>query len=216
MSIIENETYLIRPETPADYDAVVSLTREAFWNVYQPGCDEHYIVQRFRSLPDYIPELSLVLEVTGPDGTGELRGHIMWTRAKILADDGREIPILTFGPLSVLPRYQKQGCGSALIRTSMEIARTRFGCGAVAITGNPQYYHRFGFVPGQSLGVYYEDIRSEPTDFFMVRELIPGYLDGVTGVFRDGPGYNVEGVDIEAFDAAFPPKEKRSQPGQFR
>lgn len=203
--------YTIRPETPADYSAVVDLTREAFWNVYMPGCDEHYIVQRFRTRPEYIPRLSLVLEEAG-----EIRAHILYTKAQITTDDGRVVPILTFGPLSVLPQYQKQGYGSALIRYSLEKARTEFGCGAVAITGNPLYYHRFGFVPGQSLGVYYEDIRTEPTDFFMVKELLPGFLDGMSGVFRDGPGYSVEGVDIDAFDAAFPPKVKQARPGQFR
>ena len=211
MSKIENKNYIIRPETPADYDRVLHITREAFWNLYQPGCDEHYIVKRFRTRPDFIPGMSLVLETAG-----EVRAHIMYTRAQIVADDGSVVPVLTFGPLSVLPQYQKQGYGSALVRYSLKKAREEYGCGAVIITGSSQYYHRFGFVPGQSLGVYYEDIRSEPTDFFMGIELISGYLNGMSGVYRDGPGYHVEGVDIEAFDAAFPPKEKKVLPGQFR
>ena len=210
MSNIENKKYIIRPETSADYDTVVCITREAFWNVYQPGCDEHYIVQRFRTRPEYIPGLSLVLETAG-----QVCAHILYTRAQIVTDDGRMVPVLTFGPISVLPRYQKQGYGGALIRYSLQKAKEEYGCGAVFITGSPQYYHRFGFVPGQSLGVYYEDIRTEPTDFFMGIELIPGFLRGMSGVYRDGPGYNVEGIDIEAFDAAFPFKEKKSLPGHL-
>lgn len=201
---------IIRTETPADYRAVEQLTREAFWNVYRPGCMEHYVLHRFRSLPDFVPELSLVAELDG-----RLAAHIMYSRAQITCDDGRVLPILVFGPVSVAPEFQRRGIGSRLIRESLDRAKA-LGCGAVAITGSPDYYGRFGFVPGQSLGVFYDGFpRTEPTPFFLVKELQPGWLDGVTGTYADPPGYLVSDEEVDAFDAGFPPKEKKKLPGQL-
>ena len=59
------QPYRIRTETPADYRAVETLTREAFWNVYRPGCLEHYVLNQFRGQPDFVPELDLVMEAEG-------------------------------------------------------------------------------------------------------------------------------------------------------
>lgn len=89
---------VIRRETPSEYEAVEYLTREAFWNVYRPGCNEHYVLHTFRDNPDFVPELDLVLE-----RDGRLIGHIMYARATIQADDGRTIPVMTFGPISIHP-----------------------------------------------------------------------------------------------------------------
>lgn len=202
--------YIIRPETPADYREVEALTREAFWNVYRPGCMEHCVLHNYRQLPDFIPELSLVLELGG-----KIVAHIMYSRAKIVCDDGRHLPILIFGPLSVLPEYQRKGFGGALINYSLDTARA-LGCGAVAITGNPDYYTRFGFVDAQSKGVFYGDVpRGEPTPFFMVKELRDGWLDGIVGTYTDPDGYFVSEEAVDAFDAAFPPKTKLKLPGQL-
>lgn len=199
---------IIRPETPADYPVVENLTREAFWNVYRPGCMEHLVLHNYRSLPDFIPELSLVAELEG-----KIVAHIMYSRAQIIGDDGRNLPIMIFGPLSVDPGCQRQGIGSKLVLYSLEKAAA-LGCGAVAITGNPAYYSRFGFVPAQSRQVFYDGLpRTEPTPFFMVKELKAGFLDGITGTYSDPPGYFVSDEEVDAFDAAFPPKQKRKLPG---
>lgn len=204
------KNFVIRTETPADHREVEALTREAFWNVYRPGCTEHYVLHCYRSLPEFIPELSLVLEQNGV-----IIGHIMYSHAQIKCDNGNILPIMIFGPVSILPAHQRQGFGSHLIRYSLEKAK-RLGCGAVAITGSPDYYARFGFRSAAAFGVYYGDIpRTEELPFFMVKELIPGYLNGVTGVYTDPPGYFVSDEDVDAFDAAFPPREKLKLPGQL-
>lgn len=201
---------LIRTETSADYRTVEHLTREAFWNVYRPGCTEHYVLHRYRSLPEFIPELSLVLELEG-----QIIGHIMYSHAQIQCDDGSILPIMIFGPVSIHPDFQNQGYGSFLILKSLEQA-ARLGCGAVAITGNPDYYLRFGFHPASQLGIHYGDLpRSEVLPFFMIKELAPGYLDDVTGIYFDPPGYFVSEEEVDAFDASFPFKEKLSHPGQL-
>lgn len=204
------QQYEIRPERPEDWREVENLTREAFWNVYRPGCMEHYLVHRFRSRPEFVPELSLVL--TTPEG---LAAHILYCRSEIACDDGRTLPVACFGPVSVLPAQQRKGYGSALIRASLERARG-LGFGAVFITGSPEYYARFGFVDARSRGVYYGAVpREEPTPFFLVLQLIPGWLDGVTGIWREPEGYQCRDEDVAAFDSAFPPREKRKLPGQL-
>lgn len=212
LDLIERElgSMTIRLEEPNDYREVENLTREAFWNKYRPGCFEHYVLHQYRSRPEFVRELDYVIEENG-----KIIAHIMYSRAQITTDDGRTIPIMIFGPVSVLPEKQGEGYGSRLIRYTLDLAE-KLGCGAVAITGDPDYYHRFGFVSGSKLGVYYDGIpRSEEAPFFMVKELKENFLKGVTGVYRDPEGYFVEDADVEAFDADFPPKEKKRLPGQL-
>ena len=115
---MKQNDYIIRLETPADYRKVENLTREAFWNVYRPGCLEHYILHTYRDREDFVNELDFVMEKSG-----ELIGHIMYVRAKIQSDDGREIPMMTFGPISIIPKYQRKGLGKALLDYSMDRAK---------------------------------------------------------------------------------------------
>lgn len=201
---------IIRRETPAEYTEVENLTREAFWNVYRPGCVEHLLLHRYRQLPEFVPELSLVLEVDG-----RIAGHIMYSHAELRRDDGTALPVLVFGPVSVLPEYQRLGHGAALIRHTLAAA-AESGFGAVVITGSPDYYRRFGFVEAKTLGIHYDGVpRDEPVPYLLARELQDGYLSGFSGVYRDPPGYAVDDAEVEAFDARFPPKEKLRLPGQL-
>lgn len=202
--------YVIRPETPADYAAVENLTREAFWNVYRPGAVEHFLLHRYRSLPDFVPELSQVLEAEG-----RIAGHILYSRAELHREDGAVLSILVFGPVSVLPEYQKRGYGAALIgHTLAEAAEAGFG--AVVITGSPEYYRRFGFAEAKTLGISYDGVpRDEPTPYLQALELREGYLAGGPWVYRDPPGYVASDEDVDAFDARFPPKQKLRLPGQL-
>ena len=131
---------MIRQETEADYTAVERLTREAFWNVYRPGCTEHYVVHVLRRDPDFVPELNLVME-----RDGQIIGHVLYMRARIVADDGREIPMMTFGPISMRPDFQRQGLGKHLLDYSMEMAR-ELGVGVLCIEGNIDFYGKSGFV----------------------------------------------------------------------
>ena len=201
------QNYTIRTETPADYRTVENLTREAFWNVYRPGCTEHYVLHRFRGLPDFVPELDLVMEVEG-----KLVGHVMYVRSAIKADDGRMIPIMTFGPISIAPQYKRQGYGKKLLDHSMEKAKS-MGAGALAITGNIDFYGKSGFVVSKTRGVRYED--DPDADYFLIAELEPGFLDGISGTYKDPEGYFVDEKEAEEFDASFPPKEKLKLPGQI-
>lgn len=212
LDLIERElnSMTIRLEEPGDYREVENLTREAFWNKYRPGCFEHYVLHRYWDRSEFVKELDYVVEEDG-----KIVAHIMYSRAQITADDGSTIPIMIFGPVSVLPEKQGKGYGSKLIRHTLDLAE-KLGCGAVAITGDPGYYHRFGFVSGSGLGIYYNGLpRSEEAPFFMVKELKEGFLEGITGVYRDPEGYFVEYDDVEAFDAKFPPKEKKKLSGQL-
>ncbi|MBP1552943.1 MAG: N-acetyltransferase, partial [Oscillospiraceae bacterium] len=98
---------IIRTETEKDYKTAENVTREAFWNVYRPGCLEHYVLNQFRSNKDFIPQLSFVLEKDG-----EVIGHIMYAKAQIELEDGAKLPIMTFGPFSILPQYRGKGYGA--------------------------------------------------------------------------------------------------------
>ena len=200
----------IRRETPADYDAVEHLTREAFWNVYRPGCTEHYVVHVLRRDPAFVPELDLVLE-----RDGELIGHVLYLRAKIMADDGREISVMTFGPISIRPDRQRQGLGKYLLDESMARAAAR-GAGALCIEGNFDFYGKSGFVVAGTKGIRYHGAPAEEmVPYFLLKELRPGYLDGVTGVYHTPQGYFVDEAAAEAFDRNFPPREKLKLPGQL-
>lgn len=198
---------IIRNETPADYRTVESLTREAFWNVYRPGCTEHYVLHQFRDRPDFVPELDFVMEVGG-----EIIGHVMYVRSAIKTDDGRAVPIMTFGPISIAPKFKRQGYGTILLRYSMEQAKA-MGAGALAITGNIDFYGKSGFAVSKTKGVRYED--DPDADYFLIAELEPGFLSGITGTYKDPDGYFVDEKEAEEFDATFPPKEKLKLPGQL-
>ena len=201
------QNIIIRSETPADYRIVENLTREAFWNVYRPGCLEHYVLHTFRTDTAFVPELDLVME-----RSGEIIGHVMYVRSAIQTDDGREVPIMTFGPISIAPAWQRQGFGKKLLDYSMGKAR-EMGAGALAITGNIDFYGKSGFVVSKALGIRYVD--DPNADYFLIAELEPGFLNGITGTYKDPTGYFVDEKEAEKFDASFPPKEKLRLPGQL-
>ncbi|MGN1442511.1 MAG: GNAT family N-acetyltransferase [Acutalibacteraceae bacterium] len=199
--------YTIRLERKEEQRKIENLTREAFWNVYRPGCLEHFVLHEYRDNPDFVKELNFVMEKDG-----KLIGHVMYARSKIVTDDKREIPIMTFGPISILPEFKKQGYGTALLRYSMEKAK-QMGAGVLAITGNIGFYGKSGFVPALTKGIRYED--DPEAEYFLIRELTPGFLDGITGTYKDPDGYFVDEKKAEEFDKGFPPKEKKVLPGQI-
>ena len=201
---------IIRNENPADYRAVEELTREAFWNVYRPGCLEHYVLHVLRDDPAFVPELDFVMEKDG-----ELIGHIMFMRAKILADDGREIPMMTFGPISIAPHLQRQGYGRQLLDYALEQAKD-MGAGCICMEGNIGFYGHCGFTVASASGIHYHGVpREEEVPYFLLRELKEGFLAGVTGVYYTPEGYYVDELAAEEFDRTFPPKEKKKLPGQL-
>ena len=205
-----NNNYTIRLEKPEDYREVENLVRESFWNVYRPGCSEHYVIHVLRDDQDFVPELDFVMEQDG-----KLIGQNMFMKTVINGDDGKDVPVLTMGPICVAPELKRQGYGKKLLDYSLEKA-TELGFGAVLFEGNIDFYGKSGFTFAREFGIRYHDLPEGVDDsFFLCRELIPGYLDGITGVYQTPTGYYVDDADVEEFDKDFPPKEKLKLPGQL-
>lgn len=199
-------TFLIRRETKEDYRQVEELTRKAFWNLYVPGCTEHYIAHVIRDHADFIPELDLVAELDG-----RVIGNIMYTKASLTDEAGTKKPVLTFGPISVLPEYQRKGCGKALIEASFQKA-TALGYNVVVIFGNPGNYVGRGFKSCKKYNVCLENGIFPVA--MLVKELTPDALDGRKWIYHDSPAMNIDQAAAEAFDRQFEPMEKKHQPSQ--
>ena len=200
----------IRLEQKQDRRAVETLIRESFWNVYRPGCSEHYVIHVLRDDPAFVRELDFVMELDGA-----LIGQNMFMKTVIDADDGRTVPVLTMGPICITPELKRRGYGKYLLDYSLQRAAAR-GFGAVLFEGNIDFYGKSGFTYARTFGIRYHDLPEGADDsFFLCKELVPGYLDGVTGVYRTPGGYYVDDADVEAFDKDFPPKQKLKLPGQL-
>lgn len=207
---MDQKHYTIRGEEEKEYRAVENLVREAFWNVYRPGCLEHYVLHQLRSDPAFVPELDFVMEKDG-----QLIGQNMFMRAVIKADDGRDIPIMTMGPICIAPEYKRKGYGKILLDYSLEKA-AELGAGALCFEGNIDFYGKSGFDYARKFGIRYHDLPEGADDsFFLCKVLKPGYLDGITGEYAPPQGYLVDEAEAEAFDGAFPFKEKQKLPGQL-
>ena len=202
--------YVIRLERKEEYRAVEELVREAFWNVYRPGCSEHYVIHVLRDDPAFVKELDFVMEQDG-----NLIGQNMFMRTIIEADDGRTIPVLTMGPIGITPELKGKGYGKALLDYSLEKA-AETGAGAVLFEENIGFYGKSGFDYAGKFGIRYHDLPEDAdASFFLCKELIPGYLDGITGVYQTPQGYYVKDEDVEAFDKGFSPRKKLKLPGQI-
>ena len=202
--------YIIRLERKEEYRNVENLVREAFWNVYRPGCLEHYVLNQLRDDEAFVPELDFVMEKSG-----QLIGQNMFMRANIKADDGREIPIMTMGPICIAPELKRKGYGKILLDYSLEKAAV-LGCGAVCFEGNIDFYGKSGFTLASNFGIRYHGLpEGEDASFFLCKELVPGYLNGITGDYATPRGYFVNEDQAEAFDKSFPYKKKEKLPGQL-
>ena len=202
--------YTIRLERKEERRQVENLVREAFWNVYRPGCLEHYVLHCLRTDPAFVPELNFVLEKGG-----QIIGQNVFMRAVIRTDDGRDLPILTMGPICIAPQWKRQGYGKILLDHCLERA-AGMGFGALCFEGNIAFYGKSGFTFAREFDIRYHGLPEGADDsFFLCRELIPGYLDGVTGEYATPSGYFVDEAAAEEFDKGFPPKEKLTLPGQI-
>ena len=202
--------YIIRLERKEAHAKVENLVREAFWNVYRPGCLEHYVLHQMRDAEDFVPELNFVLEKDD-----EIIGQNVFVKAKITADDGREIPIMTMGPICIAPEYKRQGYGKILLDYSLEKA-AEFGAGALCFEGNIDFYGKSGFTFASEFGIRYHGLpEGEDASFFLCKELIPGYLDGITGEYATPQIYFVDEAEADVFDQRFPDKKKLKLPGQL-
>ena len=168
------------------------------------------MIHVLRDDPAFVPELDFVMEKNG-----EIIGQNVFAKTIIEADDGRTIDILTMGPIGIIPDLKRHGYGKALLDYSLEKA-TEMGFGAVLFEGNIGFYGKSGFDYASRFGIRYHDLPEDAdSSFFLCRELIPGYLDGITGVYQTPQVYYVEDADVEKFDKDFPPKEKLKLPGQI-
>lgn len=197
---------IIRNEEERDYQAVERITREAFYNIYIPGCVEHYLVHIMRGHKDFIPELDFVIEVDG-----ELIGNIMYTKAFLADDAGGKRQILTFGPISIVPGYQRKGYGKMLIERSFESA-VSLGYDVIVIFGAPANYVSSGFRSCKRYNVCLEGGKFPSA--MLVKELVPGALDGKRWYYQESPVMAVREEEAVAFDEKLEWMEKKFQPGQ--
>ena len=196
----------IRNEQKEDYRTVEQLVREAFWNLYVPGCSEHFVLHNLRKSSDFITELDFVAEKEG-----QIVGQIAYTRGIIKGKGTEDKEVITFGPVSVLPAFQRRGIGRALIIHTIGLAR-EMGYPAICIYGDPRYYNRFGFRCGEKY-----EIKTADDKFAValeVLELKQGALNNVSGRFIESPAFTVDDTGFAQYDATFPPKEKKETESQ--
>lgn len=207
-------TIEIRAEHLSEYHQVEELVREAFWNVYQPGCSEHLILHQLRDHPNYLKDLSKLITVDG-----KIAGQITYSQAQLRQEEtGALKDIALFGTFAVAPAYQKQGLGEQLLETTLADAEAA-GISHLVIMGNPAYYQKFGFASANDQGIYLEgQDKDEKLDSLLVLDLQEeGRISKQTGpwIFGDPEGYEVDEQVLEKFDQTFPPKKKEKLPGQL-
>ena len=196
----------IRNEKEEDYKIVEEITRNAFYNLYVPGCVEHYLVHIMRQHEDFIPALDFVAELDG-----QVIGNIMYTKAKLVDEEGCEKAILTFGPVSIAPEYQRMGYGKRLIEHSFEQA-VLMGYDVIVIMGSPMNYVGRGFKSCKKYNVCLENGKYPAA--MMVKELIPNALDGRKWLYRESPIMAISEEEAMRYDNSFEKIEKRHQPSQ--
>lgn len=203
----------IRLEKTEENREVENLVRESFWNLYRPGCLEHFVLKHLRNDPAFVPELDFVMLKDG-----KIIGQNVFVRTVIKADDGRTIPIMTMGPICIAPEYKRQGYGKILLDYSLQKAKD-YGCKALCFEGNILFYGKSGFDYASKFGIRYHGLpEGEDSSFFLLKELDEGYLDDVTGEYSTPKGYFVgfeRPDEFEEYDSTFPKKEKLKLPGQL-
>ena len=201
---------IIRLEEEKDYFETENLTREAFWNVYREGCFEHLIIHNLRKSKSFVKELDYCIEVDN-----KIIANIVYAKGKLKLENGNIREILIFGPVSVLPEYQKKGYGEKLINYTIEKAK-ELGFDAIVIMGNPNYYKKFGFESCSKYKIYYEGIdKNEEAPFFMIKILNDNNIENLKGIYSDPDCYKADEKELEEFDKKFPFKIKEKIEGQI-
>ena len=201
---------IIRLEEEKDYFETENLTREAFWNVYREGCFEHLIIHNLRKDKSFVKELDYCIEIDN-----KIIANIVYAKGKLKLENGNIREILIFGPVSVLPEYQKKGYGEKLINYTIEKAK-ELGFDAIVIMGNPNYYKKFGFESCSKYKIYYEGLdKNEETPFFMIKILNDNNIENLKGIYSDPDCYKADEKELEEFDKKFPFKIKEKTEGQI-
>jgi len=203
----------IRLEKNNEFRKVENLVRESFWNIYRPGCLEHFVLKKLRDDTDFVKELDFVMLLNG-----ELIGQNIFVKTELPCDDGRMLPIVTMGPICIKPELKRQGYGKKLLDYSLNKAK-EMGFGVVMFEGNIDFYGKSGFTYASDFGIRYHGLPDgEDASFFICKELIPGYLDGITGEYATPKGYfacDEYPAEFEEYESSFPIKEKLKLPGQL-
>lgn len=201
---------IIRLEEEKDYFETENLTREAFWNVYREGCFEHLIIHNLRKDKSFVKELDYCIEIDN-----KIIANIVYAKGKLKLENGNIREILIFGPVSVLPEYQKKGYGEKLINYTIEKAK-ELGFDAIVIMGNPNYYKKFGFESCSKYKIYYEGLdKNEEAPFFMIKILNDNNIENLKGIYSDPDCYKADEKELEEFDKKFPFKIKEKIEGQI-
>lgn len=205
---------IIRKEEKSEHFEVENLIRESFWNVYCPGCSEHFLLHKLRDYSRFVDELDFVMEMNG-----KLIGQVCFTKIDLKRNDGKAIEVLTFGPISILREFQRKGFGKILLDFALEKAE-KLGFGAVFIEGNYEFYKNCGFSFASEFNVHYNDIpREEKVEFFLCKELQNGFLKNSLENFEvtyfTPEIYRLNDDEVDLYDKKFPPKEKQKLPGQL-
>ena len=200
--------YIIRRETEMDYHEVENLAREAFWNLSIPGCSEHYFIHVLRKHQAFIPELDYVIEADG-----RVIGSVMYSRSRLVDENGNEKEVLTMGPLCVMPGYQRKGYGKALLEFTFGIA-AELGFDTIINFGNPDNYVARGYKSCKKYNVSFCG-ESFPAAL-LVKVLKDGALDGRKWAYyqNDADAPCNDEATVEEYDKLFPPKVKSWQPSQ--
>ncbi len=210
---MDKNNIIIRLEQKEDYRTVENLVRESFWNVYRPGAVEHFVLKCLRQDADFVPELDFVMEKEG-----KIIGQNVFVKTELKSDCGANIPIITMGPICIANEYKRMGYGKLLLDYSLEKAK-ELGFGAVCFEANIDFYGQSGFTFASKYGLRYHGLpEGEDASFFLCKELIPGYLDGVTGEYSTPEAYFAVEKDpgaFEEYEKIFPFKEKLKLPGQL-
>jgi predicted N-acetyltransferase YhbS len=201
-----NKMIKIRNEEETDYERVEEITRKSFWNLYIPGCNEHYLVHVMRSHKDFLPELDMVIEVDN-----QIIGNIMYTKTKLVDESGEEKEILTFGPVCIMPEYQRMGYGKMLMEHSFEEAGA-LGYDVIVIFGNPNNYVSRGFKSCKKYNICIDN--GIYPSAMMVKELKPDALDGRKWVYYESPVMKIDEQEAERFDESLEKMEKEYKPCQ--
>lgn len=199
---------IVRTEKQQDFRETENVTREAFWDVYKPGCDEHLVLHNLRNADAFVSELDLVACIGS-----KIVGNIVYSRAKIINDQDTCSEVLCLGPICVLPEYQNKGIGSRLMRQTVEKAK-ELGYRAIILTGNSKYYERFGFTKARQFGIRTSE--GKYVDYLLALELYDGSLKGIAGMFVEDEAFRVNKDELAAFDKEFPFKEKHVTDTQLK
>ncbi|HKJ66724.1 MAG TPA: N-acetyltransferase [bacterium] len=193
---------IIRTARESEYAQTEHITREAFWNQYKPGCEEHLILHNLRQSESYVPALDLVAT-----RQSDIIGHCISTKASVLDPHQHTHEVVCVGPVSVLPAFQQQGVGAQLLQQSI-ITACASGFAGMILFGDPAYYHRFGFQNAAHYGITTKE--GENFDAFMALELQENGLRAIHGRFYTDPAFEVDATELAAFETRFPARVKRA------